>query len=96
MARKVLSQRKGLDDFFYCSKRNERLRVGTCMDNYVDANAFHNQSSSCFNCAKGRAIRETFANSADLTHAENASGRPIADDPRKKKQRGYNFVSLPF
>ena len=50
-----------LEEVFYCRGRRRDVSLEQCLDRFVDANAFKNQSSTCMNCHIGLANRKRFA-----------------------------------
>ena len=50
-----------VDDVFYCRAKRRELALASCLDGYVDANAFEKRRSACFRCPYGRRNREAFA-----------------------------------
>lgn len=52
-----------LGDKIFCKAQQTELTIEQCTTRYVDANAFKNKESSCYNCKQGKAIREEYASS---------------------------------
>jgi len=47
-------------DPYYCSRRNENMKVGKCLNYFVDANAFEAKQSKCWRCPEGGALRQRY------------------------------------
>jgi len=50
-------------DSFLCKALQTRLRVESCLSNYVEANALALRNSVCFKCNQGAEVRAAYANS---------------------------------
>ncbi|MCA9521089.1 MAG: hypothetical protein KC609_08955 [Myxococcales bacterium] len=50
-----------LKDQFFCRGYQSDVRVQSCIDNYVDANALQRKEVPCFNCQQGLEVRNEFA-----------------------------------
>ena len=50
-----------LQDQFYCRSRRKHALLETCLDGYVDANAFGKKASACFRCPIGMVNRRQYA-----------------------------------
>jgi hypothetical protein len=59
--RKERADRLSLDQVFYCRPRRRRLAIGTCLDDYMNANAFADKRSACWRCPLGCQNRVQFA-----------------------------------
>lgn len=58
-------QMTALDDQFYCRSKRRMIQLGSCLDEYVDANSFEKRRSACFRCPNGRRNREAYALSGE-------------------------------
>jgi hypothetical protein len=52
---------KKLPDKFLCKNQKREIEMMECVDAYVEANAFNQQSSPCYKCQQGQYIRTLFA-----------------------------------
>lgn len=55
--------KSALNDRFYCRGFQNRMKVESCINSYVDANALQRKEVPCFNCQQGLQVRLDFANS---------------------------------
>ena len=49
--------------------------VGGCLDRYVDANVVKSEGNPCYRCGAGAALREQFAERADLSEFHEGRAR---------------------
>ena len=50
-----------IETAFFCQSLQMDLIVGSCIDRYVEANAFGFKESACFKCPQGLRIRQLLA-----------------------------------
>jgi len=62
--RQSRAERLAVSTEFHCRPRRRRMLIGTCLEDYLNANAFDNRRSACFRCALGCANRQRFADGA--------------------------------
>lgn len=49
------------DTVAFCPKREASCFVRTCIDDYMNANAFANRKTPCYRCNIGKEVRDDFA-----------------------------------
>lgn len=59
--RKERAGRLSLGSEFYCRPRRRRLPMSTCLDDYMNANAFAEKRSACWRCPQGCANRAKYS-----------------------------------
>lgn len=72
---------------FYCSARRRMLTIGTCIADYVDANARERRRASCYRCIQGRAVRQAYAE-GELTNAWPTPAAPQLTGRRRTRGDG--------
>jgi hypothetical protein len=59
--RKQRADRLQLATEFYCRPRRRRLAISTCLDDYMNANAFTEKRSACWRCPQGCSNRAKYS-----------------------------------
>lgn len=59
--RRNRAERLELSTEFYCRPRRRKLKIQTCLQDYLDANAFVDRRSACWRCPVGCSNRQKFA-----------------------------------
>lgn len=62
--RKAKAAKLALDQVFYCRPRRKRLPIGTCLNDYMNANAFTDKRSACWRCPLGCQNRTRYSEGA--------------------------------
>lgn len=85
-----------LDDTLYCRTRRVVVLLETCLDNFVDAGAFHKESSACYNCRQGADNRRDFASSAETSDIRIGLKMAFAKDRGDKgsKRKGCDHRTM--
>jgi hypothetical protein len=55
------TNRLSIGSEFYCRPRRRRLTMGTCLDDYMNANAFALKRSACWRCPQGCTNRNRYS-----------------------------------
>jgi len=84
-----------LDDKLFCKTRRTTILLETCLDNFVDAGAFHKESSACYGCRQGADNRRAFASSTETGETRADLKRAFAISRNNKRRRsGHRVISL--